>query len=342
MSSELLQSLNTISILDPNDVVNLEIIESIESTAATLTRFVAISQNNVRHLIYKEFRPDWIGGGGAELTWYKKYAPSITPGISPKFYGGELDRKTVRCALFLEDISETHDKMSESWSAQPVDWRVLKQAVDLLLQLHIPWWNHHALKDAELIRPQGGPLRLIHATTPETITHYVQTLSLAFPDLVASLSPTLTAEWQKIYERVIRVWAQLLTKRLQKNNNLTLLHGDFHIWNIIYPRDPQDHPPLLVDWETYKRGIGVYDLAYLLITALDIPARRAQEKHLLRHYHNGLLSAGIKQYDWQECLQDYRLSIIANLFPPLMWNLTERINFAMMAFEDWNCMELLV
>jgi hypothetical protein len=120
-----------------------------------------------------------------------------------------------------------------------------------------------------------------------------------------------------------------------------LLHGDFHIWNSFFPKQPKIKHSLIVDWETYKRGFGVYDLAYLLITGLDVSVRRDKEQDFLRRYHNGLQKAGIEKYNWQDCLQDYRLAIVANLFPPIMWQSGEKVKRAIAAFEDWHCLELL-
>jgi thiamine kinase-like enzyme len=55
-----------------------------------------------------------------------------------------------------------------------------------------------------------------------------------------------------------------------KGKNLTLLHGDAHLWNLYYPKDPETDRIILFDWETIKRGLGAYDLAYLLIHGTSV------------------------------------------------------------------------
>jgi hypothetical protein len=80
------------------------------------------------------------------------------------------------------------------------------------------------------------------------------------------------------------------------------------------------------------------------------PERRRQfEIPLLRRYHARLVEYGVKNYTWDECWRDYRLSIVQHLFTPIWqwahgtppdiwWNHLERISSA---FQDLNCQELL-
>lgn len=339
MITALLQTLRQNEHFD--DIVDVEVIETIQATAAIITRLKVVKQNETRHIIYKDFRDQWLGGGRAELSWYAEFAPFITPRICPSFYGGEINEQSRRGYLLLGDITETYDKVSASWPSSNKKLESLEPVVDVLLRLHVHWWGHRSLEDDLFMRPQGGPLRLAHATTPETIENYVQALQHSFPHIVDSLKPDLSPDWIAICEQAVHSWASLLTRRVHRGEKLTLLHGDFHIWNLFFPRHPQPDHPLVADWETYKRGIGVYDLAYLLLTSLNISMRREQEKALLKRYHHGLQAAGIDGYSWQDCVQDYRLSIIANLFPPLMWRRVESLRPVMAAFVDWQCGQLL-
>jgi hypothetical protein len=91
------------------------------------------------------------------------------------------------------------------------------------------------------------------------------------------------------------------------------------------------------------------DLAYMM--ALQwFPERRAiMEYPLLKHYHEALLSYGVKDYSWEDCLLDYRYSVMSHLFTPLFqwhsqqipamvwWNNFERISEA---YKELNCDEL--
>lgn len=324
------------------DLVDIELLETIESTAATVTRFTLYTKTAPYRLIYKDFHTNWIGGGNAELTWYTRFAPTLKPEISPTFYGGEIDRQTHHCHLLLDDLSITHHKFSDSAPIDKPQMQFLEKAIQTMLQLHIFWWDHPSLNDTSLTSPQGGPLRLAHATSSATIKNYVQALNEIFPKIIDDLGSAISPSTIKTYEKVIASWEQIFIKRTETKKNLTLIHGDFHIWNIFFPNHRQSDSSVIVDWETYKRGIGTYDLAYLLITCLDATTRFEIEKALLKKYFSGLVTGRISDYDWQDCVQDYRLAIIANLFPPLMWKRSEAIEQAITAYEAWQCQELLL
>ena len=339
MSTNVLLHLERVDLF--NDSVKVELLETTQSTAASQTRLKLYKNNSVFNIIHKDFRSEWFGGGKAELVWYDQYASQINPPISPKFFGGGMNPPTRQCHLFLEDLSETHYQVPETQPANTIQLEAFEQAVDNLLQLHTHWWDHQHLKDNVFVSPQGGPLRLAQATTSENIGRYVHSLHQALPNLIDSIEPKMPPHWITIYEQAIQSWERLLTERIADEENLTLLHGDFHIGNIFLPKQPESKGALVVDWETYKRGFGVYDLAYLMVTGLAVSLRREKEQDFLRNYHNGLRKSGIEQYSWQDCLQDYRLAIIANLFPPLMWRSSEKMKRAISAFAEWHCLELL-
>ena len=135
---------------------------------------------------------------------------------------------------------------------------------------------------------------------------------------------------------------------------MTLLHGDADSSNVFYPQDPDAHDPLIFDWESCTRGLGVYDICrFVLAPALPPEERRVFEEKLLKRYHNCLIPEGVQDYTWEDCLHDYRLSIIAHLQVPLEvtydWldglphqRALERIAANIVAFEDWECKELLL
>lgn len=320
--------------------VAIELGETVESTAANLTRFRLMKPDQNQNLIFKDFRPHFFGGGRAEYNWYKNLTHFLQPMITPAFYGGVINEQKRLCALILEDITNSYVKTPDNWPTKPEELEQLEQAVDILVQLHSYWWNHKTLK-ISYTRQQGGPLRLAHAATPIIIRQYAQSLHFSLPTIIDGLRANFSADEIAVCERAIERWPAILIKRISGDENLTLLHGDFHIWNIFFARDEGKQRPYVLDWETYKRGLGPYDLAYLLVTACEPTIRHDQESKLLKRYYDGLQTAGIRQYDWQRCEEDYRLSLMANLFPPLMWKSEDGLKRSLAAFADWNCEELL-
>ena len=65
-----------------------------------------------------------------------------------------------------------------------------------------------------------------------------------------------------------------------------------------------------MDWEFCGRGRGPYDVATFLNEAYPPHVRRREEIGLLRQYHSLLLDNGVSRYSFDECLDDYRLSML--------------------------------
>jgi aminoglycoside phosphotransferase (APT) family kinase protein len=83
----------------------------------------------------------------------------------------------------------------------------------------------------------------------------------------------------------------------------TVQHGDFRLDNLLFD---EDGGVSVVDWQTAILGPGLVDASYFLGAGLQLEDRRAQERVLLREYHDRLCAAGVDGYSWDDCLTDYR------------------------------------
>ncbi|EGZ28195.1 hypothetical protein PHYSODRAFT_309106 [Phytophthora sojae] len=68
----------------------------------------------------------------------------------------------------------------------------------------------------------------------------------------------------------------------------TLIHGDFHIANMLLPTDPADDVTWLLDWATCGKGNPLRDLAFFFIVSVQASHRRVQEAQCLEVYHKAL------------------------------------------------------
>ena len=99
----------------------------------------------------------------------------------------------------------------------------------------------------------------------------------------------------------------------------TLVHGDAHWGNFLYPHDPAAHNLYLIDWAEWHVNLGVGDLAYN-IALQCYPEHRARiERPLIRRYHDRLLAHGIHDYAWEQCREDYRRMVIEQCLWPIVW-----------------------
>lgn len=84
------------------------------------------------------------------------------------------------------------------------------------------------------------------------------------------------------------------TELLQRTHELvdsgpqTLIHGDYHVANILFPSgaSADDERVWLLDWATCGKGNPMRDLAFFFIVSVTEHDRREQEQHSLELYHS--------------------------------------------------------
>ncbi len=318
--------------------------KSFESTAAFLTPLSVTYSRDApasapRQLMVKIYRKDWYGGGLAEAVFYQEFVAAMPTAPVVSCYDITIVPEHSYCRFVFQDISKTHAPPASTPSQEQ-----LEEIVDGLLQFHTQWWEHPRISRSDFLGRAGGPLRMVHATKEATFLTYCQHIANRFEVFADDLGDELPGEWRQFCERAIAAWPALFLNRIAAGKALTFIHGDFGLWNIYLPHNPETHRLCFLDWETYKRSIGVYDLAYMLITAGyagDPDMRDRVEAQLLRRYHDGLLARGVTDYHWDDCIYDYRLSVIANLFPPIGWQRPGALQTAIDVFHKWDCAELL-
>lgn len=253
---------------------------------------------------------------------------------APIFYGGAFDHEKREGYLLLEDVSRSHAPRPEG-SLTQTECALI---VDGLSQLHIAWWEHPRIIQPDFMRPQGGPLRMAQALDEAGNERHYAMLTSLFAERLTQIGGQLSPEQQNFCQRVVENWPHLWRERTQNGRQLTLIHGDAHYdGNIWIPKGENGRIKIL-DWETFKRSIGVYDLAYMF--AYNAATRRQHELFILQRYQANIQAAGI-DYDKEQCLADYRLALMMCLFPPLLWPHETALHTALQACADWNCADLL-
>jgi len=165
-----------------------------------------------------------------------------------------------------------------------------------------------------------------------------------FADLVGDRLPR---ERRDIYEAFLRSAPRLLG-RYRSLSNITIIHGDAHVWNAFLPKDGGNDVRLF-DWDGWRLSAGAMDLAYMMAMHWYPDRRRRFERKLLDHYHAVLLEHGVHGYDRAALADDYRLAALIQIATPVRqaiygippwvwWNNLERI---MLAVDDLGCRDLL-
>jgi hypothetical protein len=283
-----------------------------------------------RHLVIKTpLVASTFNEGGSEAQFYRRLASAI--GTPPLVRCLAAIEDT--CTIVLEDLRATHDH--PPWPLPPSRTHC-ELAIDALARVHAQWWESPML---------GHTVGKLHTT--ESLTTMVQGIAGHLPVFFDAVGDSLTVDARNVYKRVfsssLKPWLRLTDQRA-----LTIIHGDAHTWNFLFPRCGEG-AAFLIDWQLWHVDVGARDLAFLMALHWYPSRRRELELPLLRRYYEGLLAHGVNDYTFDEFWFDYRRSAVRNLtIPILFWSRGmkpegwwHRLECALAAYHDLACDELL-
>lgn len=268
-----------------------------------------------------------------EIDFYRLVVPVMSDTPSVPCYAAAFDPQSNASHLLLLDVSETHEACLD-----PLHRQNPYRAVEALARLHAFWWDHPRLGDGIGRLPTREAYENSWADTAQRTDAFLQMLGDRLP-----------TAWRRTYERVTQSLPKLYRRHLS-GRNLTLVHGDAHLGNFLFPRESSaTGSAYIIDWQFWHPTIGGTDLAFMIATEWEPETRRALEKPLLGHYHTTLLQQGVSNYGWDDCWNDYRLCVILmSLFIPVWrWSIfkweadIDTVATSMAAFDELGCSELL-
>lgn len=259
--------------------------------------------------------------------WPKRPLPFVT------YYEAVYDVNTKSSHLLREDLSQTHFKAD---SEAPTT--CCEQVMDGWALLHATWWEHPQL--ASLV----GAL-----ATNELMAGYLQEAQQNLPRLLETMAAHLSPAQKTVLQLVPTKWPERRYVRNLAGQGVTLAHHTASPAVVLFPHDPAAHQIKLTTWEPWRVGNGTLDTAYYMAFWWPQAARSELEMPMLHHYYQRLVAYGVDGYSWDDCLYDYRASIIRLLLQLIQsWKPIYQNNWywqAMMrgliAFADWDCAELL-
>jgi hypothetical protein len=99
---------------------------------------------------------------------------------------------------------------------------------------------------------------------------------------------------------------------------LTLCHGDLRLDNVFWGSADGSSPVTLVDWQIAIKARGPYDVGYFMSQSVDPGVRAANEERLVREYHRALVAGGVKDYSFDDCWEDYKVTVMFCLTYPVV------------------------
>jgi hypothetical protein len=68
-----------------------------------------------------------------------------------------------------------------------------------------------------------------------------------------------------------------------------------------------------VDWQTFATGHNGRDIGLFLGCSVPTEIRRAHEILLLRAYHDRMIELGVRNYAFDECVNDFRYGVFLGM-----------------------------
>lgn len=306
-------ALRTEGFLPDGEVVTVEDVEQFQALATAVIRARLRYSPQASHalpetMIIKVYGPAWYESGGLQdLRFYRHIAPALEAPIAPTLYGTIHDPAARTWVLLIEDLAPGYRQielpLADAW---------LEAVVDTLADLHAQWWDAPLLES--LLEPEDTVMRMAQALPPHGLHANVEAARDATARFRSQVGSALTEEEAQLLGRLDDRWATRFSERID-HRCLTLLHGDFHLLgNVFIARQPDAASPIkVIDWGQAKRGLGPHDLMFALLS-VDAADRRSRDLALLRRYHQRLLARGVRHYGWDQCLWDYRFSLLTNIY----------------------------
>ena len=233
-----------------------------------------------------------LGDYQREIRFYEEVASSVSID-TPDCYYGAIDPETRRTILLIEDLSQTclGDSLVGCSIAEA------RLAVRLLAELQAPWWNDPSLEGLAWMPLKSADASVYQELYPHSWSMLAQKAGAGMPDSLVQIAGRLEP-----HIRRIRDW---LSHRPR-----TIVHGDYRLDNLFFGSRDGRPTVVAVDWEFCTRGRGTYDLATFIVEAFPPEARKREETGLLHLYHSALVENGVRGYSYDQCLLDYRFSML--------------------------------
>lgn len=228
-----------------------------------------------------------------EVSFYQQLEPRL--GIStPRCYFADIEGEGPEFALLLEDMrpAAQGDQLAGCSEA------VARAAVLELVGLHAPSWNDHSLKELAWL---GEP-------TPEAKDMMVGLYNAQLPGFMERYGERLEADQRQIIEALGQS-SEVLGRALSEP--YSLVHIDYRLDNLLIDESVQPPRVTVVDWQSVTLGNPMTDVAYFIGAGLLPEVRRPLEESLVRDYHRALEAQGIRDYEWEQCWEDYRRATFA-------------------------------
>jgi hypothetical protein len=246
---------------------------------------------------------DVTNAGRKEVEFYDQVAAVMPARIVPRCFEAAWEAEGKHWHLLFEDLTDSHATVAE-WPLPPTDAQC-ERIVDTYARFHASWWNDPRLGASIGVFLDTGPLDAFQRELPGQVARFFD-----------RLGDRLSRERRRLFERLVLAAPRLLG-RYRTHRDLTIVNGDGHVWNVLYPREPSSDDVRIIDWSEWRVDMATDDLAYMMALHWYPERRRRLEQPLLDRYHASLTAHGVSGYAREALAEDYRLSVLWQLTTPV-------------------------
>jgi hypothetical protein len=237
----------------------------------------------------------------------------------PDVFHQVVQHEPERAAIVLEDLIAA----GASFPAQPEPLTVaqVQAGLNTLSSLHAQTWNDPRAAACGLHLVMSGPVGNLY-----------DSIEAAAPDLFQSVRAFAAPIALHDVERFGA--ARAAYTGFVQSGPRSMLHGDAHMGNVY---SLPDGTVTFLDWQMSCIGNWAHDVAYFLISSLDMPTRRECARGLLVGYLAGLAARGVRAPAFEDAWLAYRKGAYFGFFQFLVnWDSCQPPNYNMAAFARFS------
>ena len=236
-----------------------------------------------------------------EVRFYEEIADEVEM-RTPRCYYSAMDVEADEYVLLLEDLAPARvgDQLAGCSRLEA------ELAVRELAKFHATWWDSPRLAELDWMPLVNDPVnKSVEQTYQDAWGPFVERFGDRVPKSVLEIGERLAEKLGTIQDEMAEP-------------PRTIFHGDYRTDNLFFATAEGGDPLAVIDWQISCRGRGVYDIGYFLSQSVQTEARKATEMDLLKTYHSILVKDGVRGYDFDQCLHDYRLITLFCLVYPVV------------------------
>lgn len=231
-----------------------------------------------------------------EIRFYERITARVKL-RTPRCYYSAIDVEARKYILLLEDMAPIQSgDLTVGCSPKQAEL-----AIREIAGFHATWWENPELDEMTWM-PQFGQaqIRQLSDQYQRAWRPFCERMGQRLPDQMLEIGDRLGRNFGS-------VWSYM------QERPRTMVHSDYQVENLFFTPPESGTGLVVADWQLLMFGRGVFDVAYLLGGNLDPKVRAEEEMKLLGIYHEILLENGVRGYSFDQCLHDYRFSMLYSL-----------------------------